>query len=73
MLNADCPREQMPISEHEAYYHFASKNSWKKAKIRIVNILMTGKITKSMGSCYGAGKEKSKSSGTVHLFGILAW
>jgi len=50
--NADCPREQMPISEHEAYYYFAKKHFWKRMKLEIMAVFMFWKIGKRGGNCY---------------------
>lgn len=50
--NAECPREQMPISEHEAYYYFAKKLFWKKFELKIYSILMFRTVNNLQGNCY---------------------
>jgi len=50
--NPDCPREQMPISEHEAYYYFAKRYFWKRLRLRISYVLMLRKIDEKNRNCY---------------------
>ncbi len=37
--NPECPREGMLISEHEAFYYFASRSFIKKVKLKIISIV----------------------------------
>jgi len=50
--NADCPREQMPISEHEAYYYFAKRYLWKRIRLRVSYVFMLRKIDEKNRNCY---------------------
>ncbi|MEA2098439.1 MAG: hypothetical protein U9P70_05200 [Patescibacteria group bacterium] len=37
--NPECPREGMPISEHEAFYYFASQTFAKKVKSKMIGLV----------------------------------
>jgi len=37
--NPECPREGMMISEHEAFYYFASQSFVKRVYLRVVRIV----------------------------------
>ena len=50
--NPDCPREQMPISEHEAYYFFAKRYFLKRMSLKISAVFKFWKIDRKKGSCY---------------------
>lgn len=48
----DCPREQMPISEHEAYYYFAKNHLLRRLKLEIAYFFRFGKRRRMKGGCY---------------------
>lgn len=50
--NPECPREQMPISEHEAYYYFAKRRFWKRFKLEIVSVFRFKQYGDMAKNCY---------------------
>lgn len=50
--NPECPRDQMPISEHEAYYYFAKRYFWKKFFLEVLSIFRFLKFRQKTGFCY---------------------
>jgi hypothetical protein len=49
--NSECPREGMLISEHEAFYYFASQPLAKKAKSKIIEIIIKEEYNQSIYIC----------------------
>jgi len=49
--NPECPREGMLISEHEAFYYFASQSFVKKAKSKIIEIIIKKEQNQSVYVC----------------------
>lgn len=49
--NPECPREGMLISEHEAFYYFASQPFVKKAKSKIMGIIIEEERSQSVYIC----------------------
>ncbi len=49
--NPECPREGMLISEHEAFYYFASQPFAKKAKSKIMGIITREEHNQSIYIC----------------------
>jgi hypothetical protein len=52
-LNPDCPREHMPISEHEAYYYFAvsDRRQWTLRET-VLHKVGAYRPKRESGSCY---------------------
>ncbi|NOQ68101.1 hypothetical protein GQ568_01515 [Patescibacteria group bacterium] len=50
--NPECPREGMLISEHEAFYYFASRSFTKKVRSKITGI---------------AKKEKKRNEASIYI------
>ncbi|MFA7169750.1 MAG: hypothetical protein WC178_02750 [Candidatus Paceibacterota bacterium] len=50
--NDNCPREQVPISEHEAYYYFAKHHFLGRIKLKICYIFKFGRKWRQQGGCY---------------------
>ncbi|MDD3190273.1 MAG: hypothetical protein PHI66_01105 [Candidatus Pacebacteria bacterium] len=50
--NPECPREQMPISEHEAYYYFAKRHFWRRVVLSVSYALKFRRLDRNKGGCY---------------------
>ena len=50
--NPECPRDQMPISEHEAYYYFAKRHFWKRKMLEMSYFVKFRQSDRNKGGCY---------------------